>query len=143
MKITVFLKLIGYFSICRKNIDLNDSYTTTTTRDFDKPTPESSRIRGKCIQLSFQSPGPSALTFFALPCPLLLRSMISILTKLKKTKRTWSFLPKIREVGQKKIISLYEHENTLLFYTKIEGLFCSIFGCFIYIWWFYSILVEF
>lgn len=91
-------------------------------------------VRGKWIQLSFQSIWPFALTFVELPCPLLLRSMISILTKLKKSKRIWSFLPEIREVGQKKIISLYERENTLLFYAKIEGLFYSISGCFIYAW---------
>lgn len=36
----------------------------------------------------------------------------------KKSKRTWSFLPEIREVGQKKIISLYKHENTLSFLHK-------------------------
>lgn len=39
--------------------------------------------------------------------------------KTEKSKRTSSFLPKIREV-EPKIISLYEHENTLSFYTKIE-----------------------
>lgn len=36
----------------------------------------------------------------------------------KKSKRTWSFLPEIREVEQKKIISLYKHENTLSFLHK-------------------------
>lgn len=66
----------------------------------------------------FSVTSPLALPLCFAFLSLLLRSVISILTKQKKSKRTWSFLPEIKKWGRKKIISLYKHENTLSFLHK-------------------------
>lgn len=94
-----------------------------TTQDIDKPTPENTWIREMYSAFfSVHLALSLALCFPSLFLSLKIYDFYFDKTEIKQ--KNWSFLPKIREVGQKKIISLYDIKH-FYFTQKLKAYFVT------------------